>query len=128
MEANFKVVITILPIFHDKSQSQTSPEYIKVLIDNDVIQSSVKFYHKDIKNSLSEIFNEYIKINYEWPKKQLVGCRKKNNTIELIFSIIMPYFKDCNKKGRLLNITDFSGLISDEYYVECITGNGGEFE
>jgi hypothetical protein len=124
MKKQYTVVVSLIAVFHDKSYQQTDPNYIKILLDdeNRILKKEINLFHKNIDICLTELFNEYIKVSYEWPEKELVTCRKNNDEIEIIYRVIMPHFRDCTKKGNILNITDFFNLAMDEYYVECITG------
>jgi hypothetical protein len=126
----YEVVVTLLPVFIDKRYSQDNPNYIKILLDEEeqLLKRSVGLLHKDIQHCLSELFNEYIKIDYDWPNKILTGCRKiSRNTIEITYSTGLPYINGCQKKGNITNITEFNELVSDKYYVESITGNAIQF-
>lgn len=129
MNQEFKITISLLPIFHDSSYPQTDPRYIKILLDpeNKIIQKKLNAFHVNIDKCLSDIFEENIKIKYEWPEKELVACRKENDEIEIIYKAIMPFFKDSIKKGNIVNITDFPNLVLDKYYVECIVGTPRKF-
>lgn len=129
MDQEFKIVISLLPIFHDSSYRQTDPRYIKILLntDNSIIQKKLNAFHTNIDKCLYDIFIDHIKINYEWPEKELVACKKEGDTIEIVYKSIMPFFKDSIKKGNLVNITDFPNLALDKYYVECIVGTPRKF-
>jgi hypothetical protein len=67
------------------------------------------------------IYNDFIKISYEWPIKELVGCKKNEKDIDIVYTIKMPYFKNINKIGKVINIQEFTSLITDEYYNEIIS-------
>lgn len=129
MKKEYTVKVSLIAILHDNSYSQADEDYIKILIseENTILTKEIGLFHKNIQNCLMELFNEYIKISYEWPEKELVTCRKNKDEIEIIYRVIMPYFKDCLKKGSTINITEFFNLTMDEYYVECITGTPREF-
>jgi hypothetical protein len=122
MENNYEVVVSLICIFYDKQYNQTDPNYIKILLDEKkVINKKISIFHKDIKNCIEELFSEYIKINYEWPSKELVSCRKIDNKIEITYITSMPFINGSLKKGSLYNITDFINIIQDNYYAESIT-------
>ena len=124
MKKEYTVTVSRIAVFHDKLYSQTDADYIKILLDdnNNILKKEIGLFHKNIENCLTELFNEYIKVSYEWPEKELVSCRKNKDEIEIIYRVIMPHFRECTKKGNIINITDFFNLAMDEYYVECITG------
>lgn len=126
----YEVIVTLVPIFIDKRYKQDDPHYIKILLDEEeqLLKKSVGLLHKDIQHCLSELFNEYIKIDYDWPNKTLSGCRKLSRTIiELTYTCGLPYVNGSQKKGNIVNITEFNELVSDKYYVESISGNATQF-
>jgi len=125
MKKQYAAVVSLIAVFHDKSYQQTDPDYIKILLDDEdkILKKEIDLSCDNIDTCLEELFNEYIKVSYEWPEKELVTCRKNNDEIEIIYRVIMPHFRDCTKKGNILNIADFFNLTMDEYYVECISGN-----
>lgn len=128
MEQKYKAVVSLIPIFYDKRFSQASPDHIKILIDNkQVINKEINLFHKDIKNCLEELFCEFIKISYEWPTKELISCRKINDTIEILYVTSMPFVNGSLQKGELTNVLDFINIIEDKFYVESINGNARRF-
>jgi hypothetical protein len=128
MQKDYRIKISLIPIFYDKNHHQTNAEYIKLLISNNsIISKELTLFHKDIKNCVEELFTDYIKINYEWPSKELVSCRKLNDTIEIIYTTSMPFINGSVKNGELINISDFVNTIEDKYYVEAVNGSARKF-
>jgi pyruvate-formate lyase-activating enzyme len=129
MKAEYEAIVTLIPVFSDQRYSQINPNYIKILLDEEeqILKKSIGYLHKDIKHCLSELFNEYIKVDYEWPEKTLVNCRKNKKTIEFTYLTTMPYISGSQRKGNIVNITEFSKIISDKYYAESIAGNAVQF-
>jgi hypothetical protein len=129
MNIDYTVSVVLLPIFADSSVKQTSMEYYKALITNDnkVLSKKLSIFHKDIESCLKELYEECLKVDYEWSVKELLTCRKNDKFLEIIYSCKIPYFKDCNKTGKIVNIGDFSSLITDQYYVEIISATSPRF-
>ena len=125
----YEVVVSLIPILIDNRYNQTNPNYIKILISDEdtVLTKSIGMFHTTINQCLAELYKEYIKVDYEWPEKTFVNCRKHDNKIELTYTTNLLYMKDCNHKGQFINITEFSNLISDKYYVESISGDRSQF-
>ena len=121
--------ISLIIILEDKKYAQNEPEYIKVLLDttNQIPKLSLTNNFKDIKDCLRQLYDTFMRIDYEWPDKELIDCRINNDELEIIYKIYMPYISDSVKSGNLINITDIPSTISDNYYVECITGNFRRF-
>lgn len=123
MDIEYIVNIVLIPIFADRSSPQSSFDYYKILIDDDnkVLKKRINIFHKDIDSCVQDLYNDSIKISYEWPIKELVGCKKNEKDIDIIYTIKMPYFKNINKIGKIINIQEFTSLITDEYYNEIIS-------
>lgn len=119
----YDVNIVLIPIFADNRFKQTDPNYYKVLISDsdEVISKKLDISHKDIVDCLNQTLQEYLKIDYDWPFKNLSHCRKKNNQVDIIFTTTIPYIKDCNKKGNIININKFLELNTEPYYAEVVT-------
>jgi hypothetical protein len=123
MSDKYKTIVSLIPVFADQKFSQLKPEYFKILTDKkDVLKKEVSIFHNDIKACLSQLYNEYLNIEYDWATKELINCRKKDGIIEITYICKMPYIDNCNKKGNIVNVNDFMSLITDEYYVAIITG------
>lgn len=125
----YRVWTTLLPMFADKSYPQNHPNYYKILVDDDgkVLKKQIGILHKDPKICLQELYNEYLKVDYGWPSKQLVNCRKTNKDIEITYLCRMPYLAACNKAGKIINVNDFMSSATDEYYVEIVTGSSPQY-
>ena len=125
----YRVWITLIPMFADKAYPQMNPNYYKVLLDdeNKVLKKRLGVLHKSPITCLEELYTEYLKVDYGWSAKELVNCRKINKDIEITYLCKMPYIASCNKAGKMVNVNDFMSLISDEYYVEIITGSSPQY-
>ena len=123
MDIEYIVNVVLIPIFADRSSPQSSFDYYKILIsdDNKVIKKRINIFHKDIDSCVNDLYNDFIKISYEWPIKELAGCKKNEKDIDIVYTVKMPYFKNINKIGKVINIQEFTSLITDEYYNEIIS-------
>ena len=123
MDIEYIVNVVLIPIFADRSSPQSSFDYYKILIsdDNKVLKKRINIFHKDIDSCVNDLYNDFIKISYEWPIKELVGCKKNEKDIDIVYTVKMPYFKNINKIGKVINIQEFTSLITDEYYNEIIS-------
>lgn len=118
----FKVKISLIPLFADQSYQQTDINYYKILLDdNKIISKEINIFAPDIDTLLKDLFEEYIKISFEWPLKYLGDCRKINDTIEITYSCRSPYIKDSFKRGNVVNIKEFNNLYTEEYYGKIIS-------
>lgn len=125
MDIEYKVNVVLIPIFADRAESQSTADYYKILLDNNnkIIKKRVGAFHKNIENCINDVYNDFLKVSYEWPIKELVDCKKHETEkeIDVVYVIKMPYFKNINKMGNMVNIQEFNTLIMDEYYNEIIS-------
>lgn len=125
MNKQYKVIISYIPIFADNNYSQTSPDFFKILLNNNsIIKKEVGIFNNSIEDCLYNIYIECINFDYNWTTKELADCRKIDDTIEITYVSRMPYIKNCNKNGEIVNIDNFLSIFTDEYYVRIITGSG----
>ena len=122
MNPKYNISISLIPLFADKSQDQTSINYYKILLNNQnkVITRPLMASHHDTEDCIKEIFSEYLKIDYNWAIIKLAGCRKINTNIEILYISNAMYLNNCNKDGIFVNINDFTSLVTDNYYAEKI--------
>lgn len=128
MNIRYKAEVSIIFLFADKNYLQTDPNYYKILLteDHHIIKKELLAIFKTPEDCLQNIYNEYIKIDYDWPTKYLGNCRKNKNIIEITYICKLPMFDNCYKSGKLINISDFLDLKLDEYYVKIISSNNPE--
>lgn len=128
MDIKYKVEVSVIFIFADKNYAQTNPNYYKILLteDTQVIKKELSVTFKSTEDCLQSLYNEYIKIDYDWPTKYLANCRKNKNIIEVTYICKLPMLEGCYKMGKLINISNFLDLKLDEYYVKIISSNSPE--
>jgi hypothetical protein len=128
MEIKYRAEVSVIFIFADKKYSQTDPNYYKILIDENkcIIKKELSAIFKTPEDCLQNLYNNYIKIDYDWPTKYLANCRRVKNIIEITYLCKLPMLEGCYKMGRLINISDFLDLKLDEYYVKIISSNSPE--
>ena len=129
MNIEYRAKVSLLPIFLDQKFSQNNPNFFKILIteDDKVLSKSVGALHKTLQQCLKELYNEHIKVDYDWPQKELVDCIKKNKDIEIIYLCKLLYVPDCCKSGKLVNVNDFMSLFTDQNYAEIISGSSPQY-
>ena len=83
MKAEYEAIVTLIPVFSDQRYSQINPNYIKILLDEEeqILKKSIGYLHKDIKHCLSELFNEYIKVDYELNNIEIRSYKNKLSKI-----------------------------------------------
>jgi len=128
MDIKYKAEVSVIFIFADKNYIQTNPNYYKILLteDTQVIKKELSATFKSTEDCLQSLYNEYIRIDYDWPTKYLANCRKNKNVIEITYICKLPMLEGCYKMGKLINISNFLDLKLDEYYVKIISSNSPE--
>ena len=93
------------------------------MVDKDGNIPSIKpsILNKSIEEDLRDLYNQYIKIDFEWPVKFLANCRKINNTIEMNYICQLPLIRDCYKNGRIINVNEYLANEVDQYYAQIIS-------
>jgi hypothetical protein len=129
MSIEYRASVVLLPIFLDQKFVQNNPDFFKILIteDDKVLSKSVSALHKTTQSCLRDLYNEYIRVDYDWPQKELADCIKKNKDIEIIYLCKLLYVPDCCKAGKLVNVNDFMSLFTDQKYVEIISGSSPQY-
>lgn len=118
----FKIKLSLIILFADQSCLQTDVNYYKILLDSkNIISKEINVFTPSLETSLKELFEEYVKIDFEWPIKYLGDCRKINDTIEITYICKMPFLKDCIKNGSVINIQEFNNLYTEEYYGKILS-------
>ncbi len=124
----FKVKISLVIIFADQSCQQTDVNYYKILLDNNkIISKELDIFTPDMDNVIKDIFENYMKVSFEWPIKYLSDCRKINDTIEITYSCKMPFIKDSIKNGNIVNIQEFNNLYTEEYYGKIVSSGSSRY-
>lgn len=119
----YSVIVSVIPVFADQSKPPTSPDYYKILLDDNmqVIKQELGVLHANISDCVNDVFSKFLKIDPEWPFRKLANTRKIKKTVELTFTTTMPYIENCNKQGRIVNVNEAMSMNMDEYYVHTIT-------
>lgn len=122
-ELKYNIKISIVITFADTNFPQTHFNYYRVLVDKDGNIPSIKpsILNKSIEEDLRDLYNQYIKIDFEWPVKFLANCRKINNTIEMTYICQLPLIRDCYKNGRIINVNEYLANEVDQYYAQIIS-------
>lgn len=119
----FKAKTTLLIIFADNSCDLTDPNYYKILLDENkkIIEKPIGIFTESVEKNMKDSFEEYLKISYDWPLKQLSDCRKRGDEIEITYCCKMPFIRDGVKNGTLVNIKEFNTLYTEDYYGKIIS-------
>jgi hypothetical protein len=117
-DVKYYVKVSLIPVLVDKKQPQLSNEYHKIIIndDNTIISKYIEL-EKNVEDVLRELYKEYLRYDYDWSYKSIASCRKVNNVIEIIYLTHMPYIKDCNKNGKVVNMQELN-LLEDKHYAK----------
>jgi len=126
-QVKYYTKISLIPILTDKKHHQLSPDYRKILVDNDKkIISKYLSTEKTIEVLLRDLYKEYLRYDYDWSFKTISSARKVNTEIEICYIAHMPFIDGFNKSGTIININDLHAL-EDKYYGQIATFTTPEF-
>jgi hypothetical protein len=96
-----KVKITLLVIVHDIKIDYNHDDFFKILIigDDDIFPNR-HVGTCEIEETLNEIFNKYLNVQYGWKDVTLEDFRKiSTNECEVLYSIKFPNITNIQKLG-----------------------------
>jgi hypothetical protein len=130
MEIKYNTKISLIVTFIDQSFPQTHFNYYRILVDKDgkIPSKKLSLLNKTIEEDLRELYNTYLKVDFEWPVKFLANCRKIGNIIEVTYSCQLPFIRDCYKNCSISTVNQYLSKETDTYYAEIIsTGSNRSF-
>ena len=122
-----KVKITFIILKKDKNISPADENHLKVYLDDDY-----NFPHKYIstKNeyeTLEEISNNHLYVDFDWIKKDLFSFEVLNNQeCEVVYVACLPEITDAEKKGSFYTLSELSdtGIKLSKNYESAIFRRG----
>lgn len=126
-----KIKITLLIGQCDNKKSIHSDEFFKIYLTKNDQFPSKWISSKDEKQTLKEIVESYLKLDFEWMKKELADFRivkdkDGNLTAEVVYISYIPEILGILKSGKFLTETELieSKIEVDEFYAEIFSRRG----
>lgn len=123
MEIKYNIKLSVVITFVDQSFPQSHFNYYRILVDknHEIPSKKLSILNKTLEEDLKELYNEHIKVDFEWPVKFLSNCRKTNNNIEITYCCQLPFIRDCYKNGSVITVNQYLNKETDPYYAEIIS-------
>lgn len=118
-----RIDLTYLVAAINRSASVASPEYIRILVNENGTFPSKQISTKDEYETLQEIHQKYLNYHFEYVQKLLCGFRKKGSEhFEVCYITTTNYIPSLHKAGLLLTFTELSerNISIEDYYNELI--------
>ena len=99
-----KVKITYIILKKDKNINMANENHIKVYLDDNYQLPSRYISTKNEHESLREISNQHLYVDFDWIKKDLFSFEVLNNQeCEVLYVAVLPQITDAEKVGSFYN-------------------------
>ncbi len=106
-----KVKITFIILKKDNNVSVTSDSHLKVYLDDDYQFPSRYISTKDQYETLKEIHEDYLNVDFDWIKKDLFSFEVLNNQeCEVIYLACLPQINEAEKTGSFYTLSELSDI------------------
>ncbi len=106
-----KVKITFIILKKDNNVSVTSDSHLKVYLDDDYQFPSRYISTKDQYETLKEIHEDYLNVDFDWIKKDLFSFEVLNyQECEVIYLACLPQINEAEKTGSFYSLTELSDI------------------
>ena len=99
-----KVKITYIILKKDKNINMANENHIKVYLDDNYQLPSRYISTKNEYETLREISNQHLYVDFDWIKKDLFSFEVLNNQeCEVLYVAVLPQITDAEKVGSFYN-------------------------
>jgi len=122
-----KVKITYIIIKKDNTRSVTSANYLKVYLDDDNNFPSRYISTKNELETLKQISDHHLYVDFNWIKKDLFSFEVLNNQeCEVVYVACLPQITDAEKNGSFYTLPELSdmGIELKQNYERAIFQRG----
>ena len=117
-----KLRITLIVAQQNPHVSIQSDDFLKILVDNNMNLPSVFMSTKDEKQTLQELYEQYMHVSFDWATINLLDFRRKStNECEVIYGCKMLNIigAENHSKGKFVSQNCNIGLGT--YYEELLS-------
>lgn len=119
------VKITYLITAIDGRMGVSNPSHLKILLTDDLDFPSITLDNLNggLESYLQQIHNTYLKYDFNYPYKSLVGARSIDGVCELVYITVSSYMPSFNLSGRLFSLQEIldRNIEIEDYYGQLIT-------
>tara|TARA_Y100001972_G_C7562799_1_gene282605 strand:- start:93 stop:464 length:372 start_codon:yes stop_codon:yes gene_type:complete len=122
-----KVKITYIVLKKDNTISITSGNHIKVYLDDNNNFPSCYISTKNEYETLKQISDEHLYIEFDWIKKRLFSFEVLNNQeCEVLYLAVIPQISEAEKNGSFYTLSELSdmGIELKQNYERAIFKRG----
>ena len=106
-----KVKLTFIILKKDNNINVASENHLKVYLDDDNNFPSRYISTKNEYETLQQISNQHLYIDFDWMKKDLFSFEVLNNQeCEVIYLTCLPHVTDAEKNGSFYTLKELSDL------------------
>ena len=106
-----KVRITFIVLKKDNNISPASDQHLKVYLDDDYLFPFKYISTKNEYETLKEISEHYLSVDFDWMKKDLFSFEVLNNEeCEVIYIACIPQIGDSEKTGSFYTLPELSDI------------------
>ena len=106
-----KVKITFIILKKDNNISVTNDSHLKVYLDDEYLFPSKYISTKNEYDTLKEISEHHLNIDFDWIKKDLFSFEVLNNQeCEVIYLACLPEINEAEKTGSFYTLSELSDI------------------
>jgi len=106
-----KVKITFIILKKDNNISVTNDSHLKVYLDDEYLFPSKYISTKNEYDTLKEISEHHLNIDFDWIKKDLFSFEVLNNQeCEVIYLACLPQINEAEKTGSFYTLSELSDI------------------
>ncbi len=106
-----KVKITFIILKIDKNVSITSDSHLKVYLDDDYEFPSKYISTKNEYETLKELWDCYLSVDFNWIKKDLFSFEVLNNQeCEVLYIACLPQINEAERSGSFYTLPELSDI------------------
>ena len=106
-----KVKITFIILKKDNNISVTNDSHLKVYLDDEHLFPSKYISTKNEYDTLKEISEHHLNIDFDWIKKDLFSFEVLNNQeCEVIYLACLPEINEAEKTGSFYTLSELSDI------------------
>lgn len=114
------VRLTLIACQNDHTKNFDSDDYFKLLVNNDYELPSCLISSKDEKQTLKNLYEDYLNVAFDWVNISLLDFRKKSlNECEVVYGCKMPVIINAAKKGMFISHNQKIHL--DNFYEQILS-------
>lgn len=132
-----KLKLTFIVAQCDKKTNISDPNRFRVLLDDDMSFPSKYISTKDEFDTLKELSDEFLRVDFNWLPKEIRGFRKlqeesleiKTPVFELVYSSYMPLILGSERRGYFFTEKEIhdADIEIEDFYQDVLSSRSRGF-